>query len=208
MSGENKFFIGIGGLTLAAIIAGVIFFAGGNRSKVSETVAPEQLTVEGQTLGESTASAQIVEFGDYQCPACAQAHPVVKRFLQDYGDKVYFVWRHFPLTQIHPNANDAARAAEAAGKQGKYWEMHDILYERQHEWSSLSDARGKFEEYAKELGLDIEKFKADREEAIGVINADSDLGTKAGVQSTPTFIINGQMYPGVLTYDKLVELTH
>lgn len=207
MSNESKFFIGIGAATLAVVIAGVVFFAGGTKPKAGEAIAPEQLTAGGQTLGESTASAQIVEFGDYQCPACGQAHPVVKKFLKDYGDKTYFVYRHFPLTQVHPNANDAARAAEAAGKQGKFWEMHDILYERQSEWSGLSDARGKFEEYAGELGLDIEKFKTDREEAIGTINVDVELGKKAGVQSTPTFIINGQMYPGFLTYEKLVELT-
>ncbi|MBI2598994.1 DsbA family protein [Candidatus Curtissbacteria bacterium] len=208
MSNEGKFFIGIGAVTLAVIIVGVVFFAGGSKSGETKSIAVGELTAGGQTLGESTASAQIVEFGDYQCPACGQAHPIVKQFLKDHGGSVYFVYRHFPLTQIHSNANPAARAAEAAGKQGKFWEMHDILFERQGAWSQMSDPQGKFEEYARELGLDLEKFKANREEAIGKINADADLGERAGVQSTPTFIINGQIYAGVLTYDKLEELTN
>src|SRR3989344_7649744 len=199
MSGESKFFLGIGAVTLAVITAGVVFFTAGSKSEAGISLTSGEFVNGGQTLGESTASAQIIEFGDYQCPACGQAQPIIKKFLQDNGDRVYFVYRHFPLIQAHPNANDAARAAEAAGNQGKFWEMHDFLYERQSEWSDLPDARGKFEEYAQELKLDMDKFKADREAAIGRINADADLGKKAGVQSTPTFIVNGQMYPGVLT---------
>ncbi len=208
MSNERKFLIGIGFTTLIIVVIGLLVFARGEKQVNKGVFAPEELLAGAtHTMGEATAAAVIVEFGDYQCPACGQAHPILKQFLKDHDDSVYFVFRHFPLTAVHQNANDAARSAEAAGKQGKYWEMHNILFERQKEWSSLSDARGKFEQYAKELELDMDRFKADQGQAIGVVNTDAALGTKAGVQSTPTFFVNGKMYPGVLTYDKLVELT-
>ncbi|OGD87421.1 hypothetical protein A2870_01480 [Candidatus Curtissbacteria bacterium RIFCSPHIGHO2_01_FULL_41_11] len=159
------------------------------------------------TLGEASASATIVEFGDYQCPACKQADPIVKKFLEDKGSNVYFIYRHFPLTQAHANAMSAARAAEAAGIGGKFWGMHHLLYEKQAEWSSLSNVDAKLVEYASSLGLNIDQFKNDMGDATGDINSDKNLGEKLGVQSTPTFFVNGKMYPGVLSYEKLVELT-
>lgn len=208
MTGENKFLIGAGLITIAILVVGVSFFSKGDK-KTGEVASSNINLTEGatHTKGEASASATIVEFGDFQCPACGQAYPIVKKFLEDKGSSVYFVNRNFPLSQVHPNAIEAARAAEAAGKQGKYWEMHDILYEKQSEWSSLTDAREKFLEYAQGLDLNLDQFKGDRDDAIGVINQDAKLGKDLGVQSTPTFFINGKMYPGVLTYEKLTELT-
>ena len=207
MSG-SKFLLGVGILTVAIVVLGAVFLGRGDK-KSGEVASAVISPVDGakHSIGEATASATIVEFGDYQCPACGQAHPIVKKFLEDRGNSVYFVFRQFPLTQVHPNANDAARAAEAAGNQGKYWEMHDMLYERQGEWSGLSDAREKFTEYAQSLGLNLDQFKQDMSEAIGVINQDAKLGAELGVQSTPTFFVNGKIYPGVLSYERLVELT-
>ncbi|MDP2632954.1 MAG: thioredoxin domain-containing protein [Candidatus Curtissbacteria bacterium] len=208
MTGENKFLIGAGLLTVTILVVGVSFLGRGDK-KTGEVASSNINLTEGatHTKGEASASATIVEFGDFQCPACGQAYPIVKKFLEDKGSSVYFVNRNFPLSQVHPNAIEAARAAEAAGKQGKYWEMHDILYEKQSEWSSLTDAREKFLEYAQGLDLNLDQFKGDRDDAIGVINQDAKLGKDLGVQSTPTFFINGKMYPGVLTYEKLSELT-
>lgn len=209
MSNERKFLIGVGIVTLLAVVVGVFFFSKGQSSETASASVPftEILADSVHTSGEATAEAKIVEFGDYQCPACGQAEPILKKFLQDKGGKVYFVFKNFPLSQIHQNAIPSARAAEAAGKQGKYWQMHDILYEKQAEWSGLADPTKKFEDYAKSLGLKLDQFKKDMGEAIGVINRDTALGKKAGVSSTPTFFINGKIYPGVLPYDKLVELT-
>lgn len=208
MTGENKFLIGAGLLTVTILVVGVSFLGRGDK-KTGEVASSNINLTEGaiHTKGEASASATIVEFGDFQCPACGQAYPIVKKFLEDKGNSVYFVNRNFPLSQVHPNANEAARAAEAAGKQGKYWEMHDILYEKQSEWSSLTDAKEKFLEYAQSLDLNLDQFKKDMDDAIGVINQDAKLGKDLGVQSTPTFFINGKMYPGVQTYEKLVELT-
>lgn len=209
MSNERKFLISIGVLTLVIVFVGVFLFSGGSSKPDGggKAALGELTTGATNVIGESTASATIVEFGDYQCPACGQAHPIVKKFLEEKGNDVYFVFRQFPLTQVHSNANDAARAAIAGGKQGKYWEMHDLLYKKQTEWSGLSDPRSKFEDYAKGLDLDLDKFRVDMNQAIGTINAEVALGKKIGVQSTPTFFVNGKMYSGVLSYDKLVELT-
>lgn len=207
MSNEKKFLIGIGVFTLVIIAVGTFFFSKGQSTQTASSSASfdEMLKNPIHTKGEATAEAKIVEFGDYQCPACGQAYPIVKKFLEEKGSKVYFVFKNFPLTQAHPNALPAARLAEAAGKQGKYFEMHDILYEKQSEWSGIADPTQKFEEYAKGLGLNIDQLKKDMDEAIGVINSDAALGKKAGVSSTPTFYINGKQYPGVMSPQALED---
>ena len=107
-------------------------------------------------LGSATATRMLLEYGDYECPFCAAAHPVVKQLLRTVGDEVTFAFRHFPLTQIHPQAELAAEAAEAAGSQGSFWEMHDVLFENQ---PRLADAD--LRRYADRVGLDVERFDAD-----------------------------------------------
>ena len=207
MSNERKFLIGVGIVTVLVVLGGVFFFSRGQGSEtVSENVPFTEILKDSiHTKGEASAEAKIVEFGDFQCPACGQAYPIVKQFLKGKENKVYFVFKNFPLTQIHQNGLPAARAAKAAGKQGKYFEMHDVLYEKQSEWSGLADPTSKFTEYAKGMGLDLNRFKKDMAEAIGVINRDAALGKKAGVNSTPTFFINGKKYPGVLTLQALED---
>ncbi len=138
----------------------------------------------------------LVEFGDYQCPACRQAVPILKRIESEYRGKVTFVFRNFPLPG-HANASAAHEAAEAAAAQGKFWEMHDLLYNKQQEWSDLSNPIDRFVEYARQLGLDISKFKSDvmSNANAQIIKQDQADGNSLGVQGTPTLFVDGKKLP-------------
>lgn len=146
------------------------------------------------TKGAGKEGVTLIEYGDLQCPACKSYYPIVKQIKEEFGDKITFQFRHFPLNQIHPHAYQASRAAEAAGLQGKFFEMHDLLYENQDSWSGLSDVTGVFEGFAQQLGLDMTKYKNDviSAEVGASIDADIKEGNKAGANSTPTFVLNGQ----------------
>jgi protein-disulfide isomerase len=146
------------------------------------------------TVGKGTKNVTLIEYGDLQCPACQQFYPILNQVKQEYGDKITFQFRHFPLNQSHPHAYQAARAAEAAGKQGKFFEMHDLLYENQQSWSGLSDVTSTFEGFAEQIGLNMEQYKNDVISAdVGAaIDADIKAGQAIGANSTPTFVINGQ----------------
>lgn len=145
--------------------------------------------------GNANAKVVFVEYGDFQCPSCGSAYPQVKAATEAYKDKVAFIFRNFPLTTIHPNARAAAAAAEAAGLQGKYWEMHNMLYQSQADWESLSgDQRTNiFVGYATQLGLDATKFKTDLASPAvnSKISFDQALAKKINVNATPTFYLNG-----------------
>ena len=147
-----------------------------------------------QVRGASDASVTLVEYADFQCPACASYHDALDETFAEYGDRVKFVFRHFPLKQIHPNAEPAARASLAAGKQGKFWEMHDILFERQRDWSGHINAKKTFHEYASELGIDMTQYAldVDSDEIKDAVNESFNEGFSAGVNSTPTFYLNGE----------------
>ena len=146
--------------------------------------------------GKTDSNIRLVEFGDFQCPSCGGAAPNVITLMDEYGDRVALVFRNFPLTTIHPNARAASATAEAAGLQGKYWEMHDLLYERQGDWSNQDATKRTetFNQYAEEVGLDIEKFKTDVASAnVGKkISFDQALGKREGVSATPAFYLNGE----------------
>lgn len=141
----------------------------------------------------ATKSITLVEYADFQCPACKAYHPIVKELLAAFPDQVKLVFKNFPLKSIHQNAMNAAIAAEAAGKQNKFFEMADTLYEHQEEWSGLADPTPKFEEYAKTLGLDVDKFKEDQKnpELSKLIEDHRSEGIKNGVTGTPTFYLDG-----------------
>lgn len=153
--------------------------------------------------GKKDSKVLLIEYGDFQCPGCAEVHPQTKQIIEEYGDRIGFVFRNFPLSSIHPNARLAAAAAEAAGLQGKYWEMHDLIYDNQSDWSSLTGEKRNdiFVNYAKSLELDIDKFNTDlaskstgeagQKLATKKINFDIALGKANGVSATPTFFING-----------------
>lgn len=150
--------------------------------------------------GSKDAKVVLIEYGDFQCPSCGSAHPGIKKITEDYGDKIAFVFRNFPLTSIHPNAVAAASAVEAAGLQGKYWQMHDLVFENQNAWSSLSaDQRtNKFVEIATQSGIgDLEKFRTDlsSKDISKKISFDQALGRGKGVTGTPSFYLNGEKIP-------------
>jgi protein-disulfide isomerase len=148
---------------------------------------------------KADSTVVLIEYGDFQCPACGSENSKIMKIAEDYKDKISFIFRNYPLTLIHSNAKAAAGAAEAAGLQGKYWEMHDLLYKNQTDWQSLtSDERSKkFISYAEELKLDTEKFKADtNSDAITKkINFDTAQGKKINISGTPTFVLNGDIIP-------------
>lgn len=149
-------------------------------------------------LGDPDAPVRIIEYGDYQCPGCSAAAPNLKSITDEYKDKgVALIFRNIPLTTIHPNALAAASAAEAAGLQGKFWEMHEQLYNAQSAWENLSDEQrtNTFVDYATSLGLDIEQFKQDMVSDVVTkkINFDTALAKKVGITGTPAIYVNGEM---------------
>jgi len=157
------------------------------------------------TFGNRNAAVELVEYGDFECPDCAEAYPIIKLLKQEMRDQVVVVFRHMPLDQlypIHPNASMAAEAAEAAASQGKFWEMHDALYEHQ---ADLSDET--IEQLAEEIDLDLDKFHQDlADEAItGAVLRDLKSGQELGVTATPTFFINGEKVEDSRNYQHIVE---
>lgn len=143
--------------------------------------------------GSENAPIECIEYGDYQCPYCAEAYYVMKDVKNKLGNDIKFVFRNFPLTELHPYALKAAMTAESAAQQGKFWEMHDLLYENQQ---NLQDEY--LLKYAEDLGLDMEKFKEDfgKQETFNKVNADFNSGVRHHVQGTPTFFINGELFNG------------
>ncbi len=157
--------------------------------------------------GKSEGVTTLIEYSDLQCPACGLYFPVLKRLNDEFGEQMRFVYRHFPLTQIHKNAELAARATEASGLQGKFWEMHDLLFMRQDEWSQ-GDARKLLGDYAKELGLDLEKFLKDLDssEVNSAVKADYNSGLILKVNTTPTFFLNGKRITNPRNYDEFRDI--
>lgn len=147
------------------------------------------------TFGASNSKVTLIEYGDFECPYCGQAHPQIKAITQQYANQITFVFRNFPITTAHPNAKAAAAAVEAAGLQGKYWDMHNLIYESQSTWQDLtgSDRDNQFLAYAKQLGLDGTKFTADvaSSAVLKKIAFDMAIAAKIGVDSTPTFYLDG-----------------
>jgi protein-disulfide isomerase len=159
--------------------------------------------------GNKDARLTLIEYGDFECPACSIYSELVKKVLGDFPNDLKVVFRHFPLP-AHRNAVPAAKAAEAAGKQGKFWEMHDLLYEKQSDWSSEGNPMSKLTEYAKNLGLDEEKFRADfnSKEIEARINADESEALRLRINETPTFFLNGKKLPQINGYEdfkKIIE---
>lgn len=189
MSKESKIILGVAAVIVAAV-AVLIAFVSTNQMNPA-AIMEKAVREDSHTFG--SGAVQVVEFGDYQCPACAQAHPDVEKLKEEFKDDITFVFRNFPLPG-HPNAQPAAEAAEAAATQGKFWEMHSKLFETQTQWSSLADPTSVFAQYAEELGLDKEKFVEDVRNNANKerISNDQTDGYAVGVSGTPTFYINGK----------------
>ena len=153
--------------------------------------------------GPATAAVTLVQYGDYECPYTRQSTTIVRAIQQQLGDKLQlrFVYRNFPLTEIHPHALHAAFAAEAAAAQGKFWQMHDYIFHHQH---TLEDSD--LEQFAEAVGLDMQKYAralADQR-SLARIEQDVEGGERSGVQGTPTFFINGVLYRGSWEQDALL----
>jgi protein-disulfide isomerase len=151
--------------------------------------------------GPAEAPLTLVEYGDYECPYCGAAYPIVKEVQSRLGDRLRFVFRNFPITTSHPHAERAAEAAEAAASQGKFWEMHDLLYENQ---KRLEDPD--LHRYAEQLGLDVQAFDDDLASGAltGRVREDFMSGVRSGVNGTPTFYINGLRYDGDYELENLL----
>lgn len=161
-----------------------------------------------QVYGNAKSKVIILEYGDYQCPGCQSASGVLKDLSEKYREQVGFVFRNFPLVSIHPNSMMASATAEAAGLQGKFWEMHDALYANQSSWQSAStkDRTEAMIDYARTLGLDVDKFRADltNPSISKKIAFDQALGKKDGVTGTPAFFVNGKLIDQYVKDGKLV----
>jgi protein-disulfide isomerase len=196
------------------IVLGLLAFLVGcpgtsNNSNKTAPNAPKTATTPGipanapvgatppNILGSATALVAVEEFADFQCPTCAEVHKTMKNVQAAYGSRIKFIYRNFPLTQIHKNSYDAAVAAEAAGQQGKFWDMQNQLFSNQTAWSNSTNAREIFEGYAQNIGIDVEKFKTDM---LGMatksrVDADIQRGRALNITSTPTVYINGVSVP-------------
>jgi protein-disulfide isomerase len=170
-----------------------------SQSYISRLAVP--VSPRDHTEGPETASVTLVEYGDYQCPYCGAAYPIVKRVQQHMGDRLRFVFRNFPLSEIHPFALGAAEGAEAAGAQGKFWAMHDRLFEHQR---ALDPAH--LVEHARQLGLDVARFERDLAEHTFASRVHEDFlsGARSGVNGTPTFYINGRRHDASYDFDTLL----
>lgn len=187
--------------TIALVIGVAVMFS--NSSQPEETMALDAVEVMGQnrpSKGPEDAKVVIVEFADFQCPACLAAKPLIDQQATQYPNDVKIVYRHFPLLQLHPYALLAAQAAEAAYQEGKFWEMYDKIFTNQTTWEKAPNAqaaRDIFIGYAEELGIDKARFteRIDSSSVKDAINADVSYATQIGVNSTPTIFVNGVQVP-------------
>jgi len=184
----NKRLIGMI-LGAALVIGGFLYFTQPSTNDSSSKAT-------NHVVGQGSTGVVLLEYGDFQCPACKSFYPVVKDIKAKYEQQIYVQFRHYPLEAIHSNARAAARAAEAAHKQGKFWEMHDVLYENQDAWKDASDPITYFKAYAQQVGVtDLTQFEADyrSSEVNDIINADLKEGQKLSITATPTFVLDGKL---------------
>lgn len=192
-AGRSKLpFIIIGAVLVAAILLVAWYLSASNKPGAVATGKPG--ATPAHTTGKANAPVVLEEFGDFQCPPCGQMYPEVEKIKQDYGDRLRFVFREYPLVRFHPHALLAAHAAEAAGLQGKFWEMQRVIFENQRNWSTSPDPTATFESYAQQAGLDVDRYRRDLggAETDARVVADRERGESVGVDSTPTFFLNGR----------------
>lgn len=195
MANDTKVLLSVVVLTVVLLVGGIFFLSrssGNSSNSTSDKIVSIDYT-KGQKIGSDSAKVKLVEFADLQCPACANTYPLVKSILDAKLENFQYIFRHFPLAQ-HKNAEEAANFAEFASESGKFWEVEERLFNSQTEWEDLSDPSEYFSKVASELGLD----PAQAREAIksasykDKINADLNEGISIGVNSTPTFYLNGR----------------
>ncbi|MEX0596811.1 MAG: thioredoxin domain-containing protein [Candidatus Paceibacterota bacterium] len=191
------------------VVAGAIFWGIRTQDSGSKNVNVE-VTDTDKYLGDKNAKVTLIEYSDFECPACKAYEDIVKQLRDSYSSEDFrIVYRHFPLRSIHPNADLAAQAAEAAGEEGKFWEMKDELFKNQSEWAKEKDPRGLFGAYAKVIGLDVAEFDEDllpEDDSKERVEKDYQSGVAIGVNSTPTFILNGVVIKNPQTVDEFKSL--
>ena len=174
----------------------------------NQTVAVAPVSSRDITNKVSKAKVTLIEYSDFQCPACAGTHPWIKQLLADYPNKILFAYRMFPLTNIHPNSHISAQAAYAALKQGKFFEMGDLLFGNQKDWAEQTDPSGIFTDYAKQLNLNVGKFQAEMnsDEAKNYVNDSEKQAISEGMNATPTFILDGVKLTNPGSYDEFKKI--
>jgi protein-disulfide isomerase len=204
MSTEVKLIAGISVLTIALVVGAALLFGGTSSSLQNAKPISNTGALVHKDSHEINAHSKVtlVEFGDFECPACGAEYPIVTQLLQTYNGKINFVFRNFPLPQ-HQNAQAAAETAEAAGAQGKFFEMYNLLYENQNTWGESTNPTQYFTQYAKSLHLDMKKFTADvnGKKYASKIQGDINDGYAVSVNATPTFFLNGVPIQGGLPYN-------
>jgi len=185
----------VGVVATGAVVVGLVVFVVAKTRSADHAVPLVASVFQNDWVkGNKDAKVKLVEYSDFQCPACGAYYPLVKQLTEEFGDQVEFTYRHFPLSQIHANADLAARAAESAGRQGKFWEMHDKLFENQQTWSELKNPQKVFVDYAGSLGMASEQLEQDidSKEVKEKVKADYKSGIDSRVNGTPTFFLNGK----------------
>ena len=203
-------------LVIFTVSLGFLLFKSLEMEKSKPSSTPAALTTQKAesvseadwVKGNKDSKVSLIEYSDLQCPACGAYYPVTKKLLTEFGESIIFAYRHFPLRQIHFNSQISAQAAEAAGLQGKFWEMHDLLFERQEKWAEEKDPKALFKQYAQELGLDVEQFKGDleSEKVRNEVEGDFQSGLKSGVNATPTFFLNGKKIQNPRTFEEFKSI--
>ena len=201
-------FILIAAVAVATLSSGALLYRS-KRARIggNAPAGPGQNIKPEHVRGEADAPVTLEEFADFQCPSCAMATlksigPMEKNF----GERLRVVFWHFPLPN-HKHGREAALAAEAAGRQGKFWEMHDLLFEKQGDWSNVTDVHPVFEQFARQINLNIDKFKKDLEssDVAAVVDRNHQQGETRGVKNTPTIFINGRELPPPFNPERLQE---
>ena len=191
MKSETKLFVGIIVGTLAIVGIGIALLS--KPAAVTKVDSSLLIRADSHKIATDSAKVTLVEFSDFQCPACGEYYPIVSQVIKEFAGKMNFVYRNFPLTDLHPNAAIAAQAAEAAGLQGKYWEMHDALFTKQNDWSASGTPTDIFAQYAATLGINTDQFKKDMnsDTVKNKVAQDISDGNALGINATPTFFLNG-----------------
>jgi protein-disulfide isomerase len=190
-------FVVVGLVAAVTLISSTVFFRAKKAAQQAALAAGILLPAAGgHSLGADNATVTLEEFGDYQCPPCAGVSGALNEMEKEFRPNLKIVFRNFPLP-VHPHAQQAALVAEAAGLQGKFWEMHDLLYAQQSQWSVAPEVDSLFNSYAGMVGLDLARFKKDlgSDEVRQRISSDQKRGLSAGVEKTPSIFVNGHMVP-------------
>lgn len=206
----KKYSIWAGAALIILAVIGGLFWLVNSPSQTQTSVATNISPVSAKdiTNGNSKAKVTLIEYADFQCPACATYNPFVNQLLTDEGNKILYVYRMFPLTNLHPNSHISAQAAYAAKKQGKFFEMDDLLYKNQTDWAPQQDPRSIYIGYAKDLKLNTDQFEKDMnsDEAKNYVNTSETEALSEGMNSTPTFVLNGNKITNPSNYNDFKKI--